>query len=343
MKQARFAGNLGVNMVVGGALPPDGIGTVAQTVIAFPGYPDPNGPNPQRTGTAATPLKQGGFSDGNEQTPYADQVSIGVARELWGDFAVTLDYVSTRGKHNARAFDTNFPDPVTGLKPRPDFAQYWTYDTNGRMWYDGLMVRLEKRPSYNYQFTVSYTLSKTQDDTWPLFITQRGGPQAWWNPDAEKALSATSGLNADDDERHRIVTSGVVNLPWGFDLSGVITARSARRFNITTGRDNNGDGVLADRPNLVNGAYVDSGTGPGVTGNLGKNAGETGGYFAIDGRLSKAFQIKAIRLKFLAEAYNLTNQVNYTGYQGNIRSALFNQPIAAGRPRSFQLGAQVDF
>ena len=232
-----------------------------------------------------------------------------------------------------------FVNPVEG----PDFAQYWTYDTNGNMWYDGLMVRLEKRMSHRYQFTASYTLSKTQDDTWPLFITQGGGPQAWWNPGAEKALSATSGLNADDDERHRLVVSGVVNLPFGFDLSGIVTARSPRRFNITTGRDNNGDGVLADRPNFVSGAYVDPGTGPGVQGSLGKNAGVMENYFTIDGRLSKVVKIRTLRFKVMGEAYNLTNRVNYTAYQGNIRSALFNQPTAAGRPRSFQLGAQFDF
>jgi outer membrane receptor protein involved in Fe transport len=339
----RLYGNLGVGMVVNGAPPPDGIGSTVQQVIPFPGYPDPSGPNPRRTGAATQPLKQGGFSDGNERTPYADQVSIGVARELGGGFALSADYVSTRGKHNARAFDRNFPDPVTGLRPKPDFAQYWSYDTNGHMWYDGLLVRVEKRLSGNYQFTASYTLSKTLDDTWPLFITQGGGPQAWWNPGAEKALSATSGLNADDDERHRLVVSGFVNLPWGFDFSGVISTRSARRFNITTGRDNNGDGVLADRPNFVNGTYVDPGTGPGVAGSLGKNAGVTGGYFSADARISKTVRINAMSLKLMAEAYNVTNRVNFTGYQGNIRSALFNQAIGAGRPRSFQLGAQFDF
>jgi hypothetical protein len=331
-------------MVVQGALPPDGIGSVTQQVIAFPGYPDPSGQNPRRPATAPTqPLKQGGYSDGREDTPYGDQFSIGVGRELGADFAVTADYVSTRGKNNPRAFDHNYPDPVTGLRPRPDYAQYWTYDTTGHIWYDGLLVRLEKRLSHNYQFTASYTLSKTLDDTWPLFITQGGGPQSWWDPDAEKALSATSGLNADDDERHRLVVSGLVNLPWGIDFSGVLFARSSRRFNITTGRDNNGDGVLADRPNLVNGAYVDPGTGPGVAGDLGKNAGVTGDYFGIDARLSKAFRINRVSFRIMGEVYNLTNRVNYTAYQGNIRSTLFDQAIAAGRPRTVQLGAQFDF
>lgn len=339
----RLNGNLGVNMIIQGAPPPDGVGTTNTRVLVNPGYPDPNGANPRGGTTVRTSLKTGGFTDGNEQTPYGDQLSVGVARELGGNFALSADYVRTRGKHYVRAFDTNFPNPVTGLKPKPDFAQYWFYDTNGHMWYDGLLVRLEKRMSHHYQFSLAYTLSKTLDDTWPEFITQGGGPQAWYNPGAEKALSATSGLNADDDERHHVTLSGLVKLPLGFELSGVLQANSHRRFNITTGRDNNGDGVLADRPNLVGGAYVDPGTGPGVQGDLGKNAGLGPDYFAIDARLAKVIGIKDVRFKLIGEAFNITNRVNYSTIQGNIRSALFNQPIAARRPRTIQVGAQFDF
>jgi Carboxypeptidase regulatory-like domain/TonB dependent receptor len=339
----RLNGNLGVNMIIQGAPPPDGIGTTNTLVLVNPGYPDPNGVNPRGGSGVRTSLKTGGYSDGNEVTPFGDQLSVGVAHELGGNFAISADYVSTRGKHYVRASDKNFPDPVTGLKPKPDFAQYWVYDTNGHMWYDGLLVRLEKRMSHNYQFSLAYTFSKTLDDTWPEFITQGGGPQAWYNPSAEKALSATSGLNADDDERHHVTLSGLYKLPLGFELSGVLQANSHRRFNITTGRDNNGDGVLADRPNLVNGAYVDTGTGPGVQGNLGKNAGIGPDYFAIDARLAKTFSVKDLRLKVIGEAFNITNRVNYSTIQGNIRSALFNQPIAARRPRTIQVGAQFDF
>jgi hypothetical protein len=339
----RLNGNLGVNMIIQGAPPPDGIGTTVTTVLVNPGYPNPAGPNPRGSTSVAGGLKTGGFSDGTEQTPYADQISVGVARELSPVISLTADYVHTRGQHYVRASDHNFPDPVTGLKPKPDYAQYWTYDTNGNMWYNGLLLRLEKRMSHHHQFSLAYTLSKTMDDTWPEFITQGGGPQAWYNPGAEKALSATSGLNADDDERHHLTVSGLVDLPLGFALSGVVQTNTARRFNITTGRDNNGDGVLADRPNLVNGAYIDPGTGPGVQGSLGKNAGLGTGYFAIDMRLAKSFSLGGTKFKLIGEAFNLTNQVNYSAFQGNIRSPLFNQPISARRPRTFQLGAQFDF
>ena len=242
-----------------------------------------------------------------------------------------------------RAADRNFPDPSTGLKPRPDYGQYWVYDTNGHMWYDALLVKFDKRLSQRHQYSVTYTLSSTEDDTWPEFITQGGGPQAWYNPGAERAYSATSGLNADDHERHRLTVNGLVQLPWGFDLSGVIVANSARRFNITTGRDNNGDAVLADRPNLVNGAYVDPGTGPAVQGTLGKNAGIRAKYFVVDARLAKSFKIHQFSFRLIGEGFNLTNRVNYNTFQGNIRSAQFNTPISAFRPRTLQVGAQFDF
>ena len=45
----------------------------------------------------------------------------------------------------------------------------------------------------------------------------------------------------------------------------------------------------------------------------------------------------------IGEAFNLTNRVSYSGYQGNIRSAQFNTPISAFRPRTLQIGAQFDF
>lgn len=344
----RLNGNLGVNIIVQGAPPPVGIGTVNNVTLNFPGYPNPNGPNPRGSQVVANPLKTGYISDGTEVTPFADQISFGVARELGGNFALSADYVNTRGKHYARAVDTNFPNPVTGVKPRPDYAQLAVFETEGNMWYNGLLVRLEKRMSNNYQFSLAYTLSSTKDDTWCEFITQGCGPQAWYNykGDVEKAYSAGTdrgNLNADDHERHHLTLSGLVRLPLGFDLSAVVQANSKRRYNITTGRDNNGDTVLADRPNLVNGQYVDPGTGPGVQGNLPKNAGIGANYFAIDARLAKVVRFRDKSFRLIGEAFNVTNRVNLNAFQGNIRSATFGQAISARRPRTIQIGAQFDF
>jgi hypothetical protein len=76
---------------------------------------------------------------------------------------------------------------------------------------------------------------------------------------------------------------------------------------------------------------------------LPKNAGIGPDYFAIDARLAKEFKFKDKSFRLIGEAFNLTNRANMNGYQGNIRSATFGQPISARRPRTIQVGAQFDF
>jgi hypothetical protein len=53
---------------------------------------------------------------------------------------------------------------------------------------------------------------------------------------------------APGDRRHNAFISSFVNMPKGFRLQMTLNASSGAPFNITTGSDNNGDGVLNDRP-----------------------------------------------------------------------------------------------
>ena len=53
---------------------------------------------------------------------------------------------------------------------------------------------------------------------------------------------------AGDDERHRLVAGGTVNLPRDMSLNALLRYGSGRPFNITTGRDDNLDLVYEDRP-----------------------------------------------------------------------------------------------
>lgn len=347
----RIYGNLGINLIIAGAPAPYGIGVRNNITIFNPGYPDPNGPNPNGT-TVATPLKTGAFSNGKEQTPYTDNFSFGASKQLGAGIAVTADYLRVRGYRYPRPFDRNAPDPATGVRPIKGFGLLYNYDTSGQTWYDAMLVTIEKRMTSKTQVLVSYTLSTAKDTLWPAFATQSGaGPQSWSNPDtAEKAYSAGSGGNAGYYEPNRLNVAGVRNLPFGVNFSGIFTFFSPRRYNITTGRDNNGDGVLADRPNFVpdavgNARYVDPGTGPNVAGNLPRNAGIwLKAYEVLQLRLSKSFTIKdRTKLELMMESFNTLNRANYSGYQGNIRSALFGRPNAAYDPRQLQFGAKIDF
>jgi hypothetical protein len=367
----RMYGNLGTNLIIAGAPAPYGDACCNIITIFNPGYPDPYGANPNNS-SVAIPLKTGAFSCvtlgnpairpscGNSSSPYADDLSVGVGKQFSSGLSVNIDFLRNKGNNLARPFDQNAPNPTTGIRPIAGYAELYTYDNSGESWYNALMVKAEKRFSHGSTFLISYTNSSNQDTMWPLFATQAAaGPQSWSNPSAEKAYAAGSGGNSDYYEPNRGTVSGLQQLPWGFQFSGIFTYFSPLRFNITTGRDNNGDGVLSDRPNfstvaaggscagvLVNGGcYVDPGTGPAVAGNLPRNAGVfSRGFASLDLRLAKSFKFKErYSIQLMMEAFNIMNRTNYSSYTGNIRSALFDRPTAAYDPRQLQFGAKFNF
>ena len=63
-------------------------------------------------------------------------------------------------------------------------------------------------------------------------------PQDSFDPLAEGEWGPTL-----QDERHRVVATGVFELPYGIQLSPVFQAASARPYNLTAGSDLNRDGA----------------------------------------------------------------------------------------------------
>ena len=154
-----------------------------------------------------------------------------------------------------------------------------------------------------------------------------------------------------NDQRHRTVTNGMVDLPWGIQVSGIFFASSALPVNITTGVDNNRNGVPNDRPDLVRrGAGFRQPVRPRqlrcaghARGNLVRNAARGPGYWQIDLRVQKVFTIRRSRLDLLVEAFNLTNHVNLFNQVGNLTSVSFGRSIQADIARQVQLGIRVGF
>ncbi len=82
-------------------------------------------------------------------------------------------------------------------------------------WYNGLLVRFQKRPSHGLSFEGNYTLSKATDDSsyganyWIYFDgSGLGNPQDLNNLAAERSVGA-------NDTRHRFVLAVVYDLPFG--------------------------------------------------------------------------------------------------------------------------------
>jgi hypothetical protein len=106
----------------------------------------------------------------------------------------------------------------------------------------------------------------------------------------------------------------------------LVAARSKLPYNITTGADDNRDTQTNDRP-----------------AGIGRNDGRGANLFQADLRLTKGIRISRMQLELIGEAFNITNQKNWTNFEGNQRAATFGKPAGGEATRQVQLGVRVDF
>lgn len=265
--------------------------------------------------------------DRNVENPYSHHSSLGIEQQLGQDWAVSLDYLLNRGVHLIRSRDINVrkvgPNrfALPGLDPR--FIQINMIETSGSSIYHGFTAGLRKRFSRNYSLMGSYTLGKAIDDTTD-FITQLQ-PNDQTNLRAERSLSTF-------DQRHRLVFSGVFQSPQrtgrgaGFlgnlladwTVAPIVTWASGRPFNLLLGFDRNGDThEETDRPVLADGSLV------------GRNTGRGPDFFTTDLRVARRFSFprEGTSVEFLFEAFNLFNNVNFSG----VNNVVGNTPLSQSR------------
>ncbi|MCL4509909.1 MAG: TonB-dependent receptor [Bacteroidetes bacterium] len=259
-------------------------------------------------------------------TPYTVQMSLGVTRQISSDLVASLDYVRISGYNEYTTYNINYTKGIGG--PRvltPAFGAINLVTSQGRSWYDGIDFSLTRPYMGDWQMQISYTLSwafDTFDDPFAGYVFQSSILRA---PSAQ-------------DERHRFVASGTVNLPYDFQLSGIMTFSSPRPIYVITGTDNNNDGVLGDDfpPSGRNSVRPD----PGKIRNWNKD---------IDLRISRYFSIAGTtRLMLLVEAFNIFNWTNYTAYIGRLNAvsggvSIFGDAISASNTRQVQVGLRLLF
>jgi len=326
------------------------------------------------------------LSDPFYQAPYALHFNLGVQRELARDLVLTADFAWRRFLHtfllgiDYNRFNRRPQGPVIPActaAQRNDLTAACssgtiTFDTtSGIAEYKGLLVRVEKRFSGRTQFLASYALGSYQGTNGP------SGPG-----------NQAPGFNYDNwfenygplpsDLRHILNLSGLVDLPWRFQVSFSVSAYSRAPFSaFVSGIDFNGDGTTND---LLPGTSVNQfnrGRGRDDLAQLVERynrefAGKqtAGGqiappltlpssfafndrFFTQDLRLGRTFPIgrERVRLVLFGEVFNLLNTANLVDYSGNIANpaefgqagARFTQVFGSGGPRAFQLGARVSF
>jgi len=291
--------------------------SAAQITIFNPGYPDPLGPNPRRS-TAPVAITPNVTTLADElPAPFTDQGALGLVRQLGRLGALSADFVLARGHRLLVTHDLNYPDLTDPSRPRPDprFQQILQVQSTGRSWFRAMQVQLVRRESHGYAYSVAYTWSSAERDT-----------EDWdFVPQDQRDYAADRGPSA-SDVPHQVVASFDADLPIGLRLATVATGRSGVPYNITTGVDSNRDGNFNDRP-------------PGVS----RNSARESSFWQIDLRLSKQFRTGRYALELLAEALNVLNRRNWTGYVGDQSSILFGRPTDADIARQVQLGVRVGF
>jgi hypothetical protein len=179
------------------------------------------------------------------QAPYTIQSSLGIERQLPYNFTFSATFINSRTLHLLRTRNINAPLPGTftpgvptsGIRPLGDVGNIYQYESSGRLNQNQLIIGVNNRLNRNFTLFARYALTKAESDT--------DGVGTF--PVDQYDLSGEYGRSL-LDVRHNFVIGGSVNAPWGIRLNPFIIASSGRPFNITTGRDTNGDTLFNERP-----------------------------------------------------------------------------------------------
>jgi carboxypeptidase family protein/TonB-dependent receptor-like protein len=214
--------------------------------------------------------------DNDTKPPVSDQFTAGIRQQL-GVVGVSMSYVGSRSRNGYTYIWNNFP---CCQHPAPDFAEILLSQASKRGWYDALLV------SANKPYTVSSPWGATLAYTWG-HATGTGGDL--FSLDYVN-VAAYPRHRTQFDERHRIVLSGIVGLPWDTRFSTLITLGTGRGYTI------------------VNGDFF----GPGLSQVLLYEGTQSGTFpeQSIDLQLSKDFLIGPGRIGFTISVFNVTNHDN---------------------------------
>jgi len=285
----------------------------------YPGYPDPTVPNPffPVDFTVVPPSDIYGGVE-NQIAPYTIQATLGAQRELIENFAVGLDLVWAAGRHIMRLEQFNPVIPGTGyIREDPTKGNVFITTDNGETDYKALYLTLNKRYAHGWALEVSYTLSRSYSH---LNNNENVYPDSYDSDHWDRAWGPV-----DRDARHRLALSGIVDLPWDFQLSGIFYYHSKYPWNAVYQADLNLDSLSGD--------YVD------------QQRNSRRGYDALylNLRISKFININRFRIHPFIEIYNATNRTNFTSVDPFIDGTRFGEPIEAGSPRLLQFGIRMDF
>jgi hypothetical protein len=248
--------------------------------------------------SSTSPLVRYQF-DNNLKAPYIIQSAIGVERQLPGHTTLAVNFLSSRGVHLLLTRNINAPldgtytptNPLSGVRPYGIAAgSIYQYESAGILNQNQLIVNVNSRLNSNISLFGYYTYGHASSNT----DTSATFPSDSYN------LSQDYGRTA-YDIRNKVFFGGSLATKFGIRLSPYMVFNSGLPFNITIGRDLNGDLQFTDRPsfapasacgqtNIVCTRYGDFNLAP-TPGSpvIPRNYGDGPSYFSLNLRLSKTW------------------------------------------------------
>ncbi len=227
----------------------------------------------------------------NLANPYNVISSLSFEKSLFNGIGLTLSWDNQRGVHIYRSRNINAPLPGQTVRPDPSQGNLFLLESTGLSRSNNFTIgtRSQIRGRIQAQVFGSYTLGYQKNNTDGAFSL----PVNSWDMTSEWGRSP-------QDTRHRFNTGMQIRLPWAISTTTQVNWSSSRPFNITTGRDDNGDFTINDRPTdialcssalpsaLYQGVNCANPTGQMIGRNLGKGPGQ----FNITMNMQKTVRLK---------------------------------------------------
>jgi hypothetical protein len=259
--------------------------------------------------------------DPHQRIPYIVQYGVGIEQQLNAKSSLFANYIGSRGIDTFRSVDVNAPPPPNyTARPNPSLGQERQIQSEGYLKSDALELGFRGRPVKYFTGQARYALGKTYNNTSGItyFPGNSNFPQADW-------------ARSDNDQRNKFDLLGTLEAGKLFDFGTALSLYSGKPVNITTGADNNHDGLSLDRPT-------------GVPRNLFHGPG----YIGLDLNMSHDFALGKSKnhgptATLSVNSFNVLNHPNYVSYVGVITSPFFGKPVSAQPPRRMQFSLQFKF
>ncbi len=308
--------------------------------------------------------------DPNSPTPYVQQWSFGIQRELPAQLVFTADYVGTKSTHLDLIHDLN--QYVNGTFPYPNFGYLEYQQSLGNGSYNGLEASVQRRFASGLSLEAAYTYSKSIQTTYAQTFTR-----ALSSFDIPQRFVFSYVYELPFGKNKSLLSTGVgAALLGGWRSSGVYTYSSGLPFSVTSGPNySNAIDVYGNAtalPNVIGTPttvgnvscwfYVSAnkacrGLAPGASdafarqpallayGNAGVNILRGPHATVFDFSLMRDFAIREkVSLQFRWEVFNLTNTPMFSLPNNNLSSGSVGTITSlAGDSRVMQAALRLSF